>query len=102
MKTTNETTVSTQAAALAGLRELTAQAVAECRDADLLDLVYKLLVTPLDPKPERKPTPKQIPKPELPAEQVAYYRAELPALLDKAPGYILAMTYGFTKTLMEG
>lgn len=103
MKTTNETTVTTQEAAqLAALREMTAQAVAECWDADLLDLVYKLLVTPLEPKPERKPTPKQIPKPELPAEQVDYYRAELPALLDKAPGYILAMTYGFTKTLMEG
>lgn len=45
MKTTNETTVSTQAAALACLRELTAQAVAECQDLELLDLVYKLLVT---------------------------------------------------------
>lgn len=92
-----------EAAQLAALHEMTTQAVAECQDADLLDLVYKLLVTPApDPKPERKPAPKQLPKPELPAEQVAYYRAELAALLDKAPGYILGMAYGFVNTLMEG
>lgn len=100
----NVTTENTQEAAkLQALREMTNQAAAECQDADLLDLVYKLLVTPApDPKPERKPAPKQLPKPELPAEQVAYYRAELAALLDKAPGYILGMAYGFINTLMEG
>ena len=42
----NETTVrESTAAMLAALREMTAQAVKECQDADLLDLVYKLLVT---------------------------------------------------------
>ena len=88
----NVTTENTQEAAkLQALREMTNQAAAECQDADLLDLVYKLLVTPA---PD--------PKPELPAEQVAYYRAELAALLDKAPGYILGMAYGFVNTLMEG
>ncbi len=41
----NETTKREAAAMLAALREMTAQAVKECQDADLLDLVYKLLVT---------------------------------------------------------
>lgn len=41
----NETTKREDAAILAALREMTAQAVKECQDADLLDLVYKLLVT---------------------------------------------------------
>lgn len=92
-----------EATQLAALHEMTTQAVVECHDADLLDLVYKLLVTPApDPKPERKPAPKPLPKPELSAEQVAFYRAELAALLDKAPGYILGMAYGFVNTLMEG
>lgn len=45
MKTINETTVNTQAAYLAAYREMIGKAAQECQDAELLDLVCKLLVT---------------------------------------------------------
>lgn len=45
MKTTNETTVNTQATYLAAYREMIGKAAEECQDLELLDLVYKLLVT---------------------------------------------------------
>lgn len=40
-KTIDETEAGQE---LAAMRELAAKAVAECQDADLLDLVYKLIV----------------------------------------------------------
>lgn len=101
----NETTVR-ESTALAALREITAGAVADCKDADLLDLVYKLLITndapAPKPKPAPKPQPKPQPKPEPQNYDAAEYREKITALMNEAPGYTLAIVYGFIKTLMEG
>ena len=96
----NETTKREAAALLAALQEITGAAVAECKDADLLDLVYKLLIT--DSAPAPKPAPKPQPKPEPQTYDATEYREKIAALMDEAPGYILATVYGFIKTLMEG
>lgn len=88
------------AAILEAMHEMTAAVVNDCEDIELLDLVYKLLVTPTpEPKPKEKPKP--APKPELTAGQIAFYREELAKLTAEAPGYILAMAYGFITALME-
>lgn len=97
----NETTVR-ESTALAALQEITAGAVADCKDADLLDLVYKLLITSDDPAPKPKPAPKPQPKPEPQNYDAAEYREKITALMNEAPGYTLAIVYGFIKTLMEG
>lgn len=91
-----------EAAQLAALHDMTTQAVAECQDADLLDLVYKLLITSDAPAPKPKPAPKPQPKPEPQNYDAAEYREKITALMNEAPGYTLAIVYGFIKTLMEG
>lgn len=82
--------------------ELINDAAKDCKDLDLLDLVYKLLITD---KKESTGKPEPAPKPATAPESydLEKYRAEVNAQLETCQdGYSMAVISGFVKELLGG
>lgn len=82
--------------------ELINDAAKDCKDIDLLDLVYKLLITDgAEPTVKKKPEPKPKPAPE--SYDPEKYRAEITAQLETCQdGYSMAVISGFVKEFLGG